>query len=159
MTATGPSPECPMCTVAAAPRDVAADGYLVAELTASVLLLGRNQAVSGYCMLISTRHVTELHHLPPPAAGAFVNDLLVAAAAVETAFTPAKLNLEIQGNQIPHLHCHIKPRYPHDAAPGRRIPHDRPVRELTEQAYVNAVDALRQALRNAQQQSERIAFG
>ncbi len=148
-----------MCVIAAAPHDAAADGYLVAGLTSSVLLLGRNQAVSGYCVLVSTRHVTELHHLPPAAAGAFVNDLLIAAAAIETAFRPAKLNLEIQGNQCPHLHCHLKPRYPDDGSPGRRIPHDSPVRELTDYAYQDAVLALRQALRHAQrQQPERITF-
>ena len=49
------------------------------------------------------------------------------ARAIETAFRPHKLNYELLGNQVPHLHWHLFPRYADDpdalqaglAGPGR----------------------------------------
>ena len=35
--------------------------------------------------------------------------------ALETCFTPHKLNYELLGNQVPHLHWHLFPRYRHDS--------------------------------------------
>ena len=33
---------------------------------------------------------------------------------METAFRPRKLNYELLGNQVPHLHWHLFPRYESD---------------------------------------------
>jgi diadenosine tetraphosphate (Ap4A) HIT family hydrolase len=38
------------------------------------------------------------------------------ARAVEQAFRPLKMNYELLGNQVPHLHWHVFPRYPDDPA-------------------------------------------
>ena len=37
------------------------------------------------------------------------------ARAIEEAFRPRKMNYELLGNQVPHLHWHLFPRYGHDA--------------------------------------------
>ena len=34
-------------------------------------------------------------------------------------YTPAKLNLMTLGNELPHLHTHVVPRYVDDSEPGR----------------------------------------
>ncbi len=36
------------------------------------------------------------------------------ARAIEDCFRPHKLNYELLGNQVPHLHWHLFPRYSHD---------------------------------------------
>jgi diadenosine tetraphosphate (Ap4A) HIT family hydrolase len=36
------------------------------------------------------------------------------AAAIEGCFSPRKLNYELLGNQVPHLHWHLFPRYASD---------------------------------------------
>jgi diadenosine tetraphosphate (Ap4A) HIT family hydrolase len=36
------------------------------------------------------------------------------AAAMESCVAPRKLNYELLGNQVPHLHWHLFPRYPQD---------------------------------------------
>jgi diadenosine tetraphosphate (Ap4A) HIT family hydrolase len=36
------------------------------------------------------------------------------ARAVEECFRPHKLNYELLGNQVPHLHWHVVPRYADD---------------------------------------------
>jgi diadenosine tetraphosphate (Ap4A) HIT family hydrolase len=36
------------------------------------------------------------------------------AKAIYDCFTPQKINYELLGNQVPHLHWHLFPRYPED---------------------------------------------
>lgn len=96
-------------------------GTTVADLEVSRLRLAANQSVPGYCILICTRHVREPYELPPAESAAFFRDLLRVGRAVETAFGAVKMNFEIQGNVVPHLHCHLKPRYYGDPAPERPI--------------------------------------
>jgi hypothetical protein len=45
-----------------------------------------------------------------------------ASRAIAAAFAPAKLNYDILGNSLPHLHTHIAPRYADDPRPGWPFP-------------------------------------
>lgn len=42
--------------------------------------------------------------------------------AVERAFEPVKLNYNLLGNSLPHLHTHVVPRYADDPRPGWPFP-------------------------------------
>ena len=37
-------------------------------------------------------------------------------------YRPLKMNYEVLGNALPHLHTHLVPRYLDDPAPGRPFP-------------------------------------
>jgi diadenosine tetraphosphate (Ap4A) HIT family hydrolase len=52
------------------------------------------------------------------AAGYWLEVIRV-ARAIERRYGPAKLNLQVLGNAVPHLHTHIVPRYVTDPDPGR----------------------------------------
>jgi diadenosine tetraphosphate (Ap4A) HIT family hydrolase len=41
--------------------------------------------------------------------------------AIEAAFSPVKLNYNVLGNSVPHLHTHIVPRYADDPRPAGRF--------------------------------------
>ena len=72
----------------------------------------------GYCLVIwRGRHVSEVTQLSDTEAGAYWEDVLRVARAVELHYTPAKLNLGMLGNELPHLHTHIVPRYVDDREP------------------------------------------
>ncbi len=74
----------------------------------------------GYCIVIwRGRHVAEPTELSATDAGLYWGDVLRVARAIELHYTPAKLNLMMLGNSIPHLHTHIVPRYLDDEDPGR----------------------------------------
>ena len=126
---------CFMCEEVAANPDQVSFGWHVADLPASRLLIAENQYVRGMCVLITRDHATEMHRLEPASAGQYMNDLLLAAAAVEKVYTPHKLNFEVLGNAIPHVHGFIKPRYLNDPIPDNRIPHDKPVVKLSPEEY------------------------
>jgi diadenosine tetraphosphate (Ap4A) HIT family hydrolase len=77
----------------------------------SVALLGTWQHYHGYCILVSRRHAAELSGLPDAERRAYLDEMCLLARAIELCFRPHKLNYELLGNQVPHLHWHLFPRY------------------------------------------------
>jgi diadenosine tetraphosphate (Ap4A) HIT family hydrolase len=49
----------------------------------------------------------------------FFDDMVRASEAIFKTFTPDKMNYEIQGNQVPHLHFHLIPRRNSDSVSAR----------------------------------------
>ena len=75
----------------------------------------------GYVCLVAKRHVREPFELPEPEREAFWRDVDRVAAAMSAGLRPDKLNYEIHGNTLPHLHLHLFPRWQGDAFAGRPI--------------------------------------
>ena len=55
-------------------------------------------------------------------AAGYGRDVLRVGRALEEAFSPVKLNYDVLGNSVPHLHTHIVPRYAEDPRPGWPFP-------------------------------------
>lgn len=111
-------PNCPMCkTVAVLDRAGSAD--VVWQFPHSVAVVGPWQFYSGYCVLLAREHATELSQLGKTRT-AFLDEMSLLARAVEECFQPHKLNYELLGNLVPHLHWHVFPRYADD--PERLLP-------------------------------------
>jgi diadenosine tetraphosphate (Ap4A) HIT family hydrolase len=108
-----PDDECPLCRKLAVLHELPA-GEVVWHFPHSVALLGPWQYYQGYCLLVCRRHATELHRLGDGERRAYLDEMCLLARAVSEAFQPDKLNYELLGNQVPHLHWHLFPRYPHD---------------------------------------------
>lgn len=105
---------CPICDEGG-PRDV------LAELSATWATAGREAALPGYVCVVSKIHVTEPYELRGSARSAFWDEVSLVAEAVQHATGSPKLNYEIHGNTIPHLHLHLFPRYPGDPYEGQPI--------------------------------------
>lgn len=105
---------CPICR-RGAPTNV------VAELEASWVTMGEDTALRGAAALFFRRHAVELHHLSETEGAAFMRDARRLSAALQTATGAAKMNYEMHGNTIPHLHMHFFPRYRDDPFRGRPI--------------------------------------
>jgi diadenosine tetraphosphate (Ap4A) HIT family hydrolase len=112
--------DCPFCQKLTHLGELPAE-EVVWQFARSVALLGDWQIYPGYCVLVARRHATELHHLPDGDRRAFLDELCLLAAAVESAFHPRKLNYELLGNQVPHLHWHVFPRSHDDPDPLRPV--------------------------------------
>jgi diadenosine tetraphosphate (Ap4A) HIT family hydrolase len=95
---------CPFC------RDGKPKGT-IAELAVTFLTTSERAAMRGYCCLVLKRHVIELHDLAADEAVLLMQDIRRVSHAVQQIMQPIKLNHEIHGNTIPHLHVHIFPRY------------------------------------------------
>lgn len=72
---------------------------------------------------------------PPEEQMCFFQDLVRAARALDRAFAPTKMNINLLGNLVPHLHAHLVPRYYGDPAPGRPIDPGLRVVTLTPDGY------------------------
>jgi len=115
-------PPCPMC------RRWESDAELrIAEFDHSYVILNRDQFFPGYTLLFSKSHVTELFHLPPQVRGELMEEVSRTAKALFTVFRPDKINYELLGNMVPHMHWHLVPRFATEKAWPRPIwaePHD-----------------------------------
>ena len=109
---------CPIC-MQGRPTSV------IGELEVSWVSMGEKApALPGTCALFFRRHVVELHELGPAEAAAYMRDIQRLSRVLQAATEAIKLNYEVHGNTIPHLHMHFFPRYPGDPFEGGPInPH------------------------------------
>jgi diadenosine tetraphosphate (Ap4A) HIT family hydrolase len=85
--------------------------------------LQRAAVQRGYTIVIwRGRHVAEPTELTDDEAVAFWRELLHVGRGLERVLEPVKLNYDLLGNSLPHLHVHVVPRYADDPRPGWPFP-------------------------------------
>jgi diadenosine tetraphosphate (Ap4A) HIT family hydrolase len=94
---------------------------ILLELDTSWVTVNEDALMRGYACLVFRRHVVEFHELSEAEGAAFMRDVRRLSAAVQHVTGAVKLNYEVHGNSIPHLHMHFYPRYPGDPFEGRPI--------------------------------------
>jgi diadenosine tetraphosphate (Ap4A) HIT family hydrolase len=83
----------------------------IAELRHCYVTLNRDQFFPGYCFVFTKDHVTELFHLDPGSRHGVIDEVNAVAAALSKVYRPTKINYELLGNMVPHMHWHIVPRF------------------------------------------------
>ena len=68
------------------------------------------------------RHVVEPTELSDEEAVAYGREVLAVGRALETTFSAVKMNYNLLGNWVPHLHTHVVPRYARRPASGLALP-------------------------------------
>ena len=86
----------------------------VAELDYCYVVLNRDQFFTGYCFVFAKAHVTELFHLDVTTRQGIIEEVNAVAAALSRVFNPTKINYELLGNMVPHMHWHLVPRFSDD---------------------------------------------
>ena len=135
--------DCPMCTKWLDEPDLR-----VVELDRTCVLLNRDQFFTGYCFVVAKDHVTELFHLDPAERAAVMKEVTAVAAAVTAVFRPDKVNYELLGNMVPHMHWHVVPRFRSDPLWPRPIwaePHEEVLLSAAE--YAERIQIIRSVLR------------
>ena len=125
---------------------------IVAGQLSDAYLVRQDVGQRGYAVVIwRGRHVADPTELTEDEASAYFAEVLRVGRAIEAHCHPIKMNFEMLGNSLPHLHTHVVPRYLDDGEPGhpahfmRTDMRDAPL--LPEQAYTRDVAALRELLR------------
>lgn len=70
---------------------------------------------AGYCRVIWQAHVREMTDLAPADQQHLFAVVLAVEAQLRELMQPTKINLASLGNQVPHLHWHVIPRFIDDA--------------------------------------------
>jgi diadenosine tetraphosphate (Ap4A) HIT family hydrolase len=110
--------------------------------------LQRADVQRGYTIVIwRGRHVAEPTELGDGEAALFWLELLRVGRALEGHLRPVKVNYQLLGNELPHLHAHVVPRYADDPKPGWPFPFPEEERAPIEaELYTSDVGALRSLL-------------
>lgn len=74
-----------------------------------------NSDYPGFTRVIWNEHVREWSDLDEAARARLLHVLFLVERAIRQELAPDKMNLASLGNQVPHLHWHLVPRYRDDA--------------------------------------------
>jgi diadenosine tetraphosphate (Ap4A) HIT family hydrolase len=124
-----PDASCPMCEMLAGLKS--SDEYRsphgatvtrkIADLPSAIAILGHDQYYRGYTLVVARTHASELFHVSERESMQYFSDMLRVARAIAAAFEPRKMNYELLGNTVAHLHWHLFPRYADDPNPQRPV--------------------------------------
>ncbi len=64
------------------------------------------------------RHVAEPTEFIDDEAATYMREVFTVGRAIEQVMQPVKMNYNLLGNAVPHLHTHVVPRYADDPKPG-----------------------------------------
>jgi diadenosine tetraphosphate (Ap4A) HIT family hydrolase len=134
---------CPMCAQGRPDETEYGARFFAGEV--SDAYLQRRNIQRGYSVIIwRGRHVAEPTDLSEDEAAQYWWEVLEAGRRIEQRLQPVKLNYNILGNELPHLHTHVVPRYADDPKPGWPFPFpdDDPGR-LDDDAFRRDLEALR----------------
>ncbi len=100
--------------------------HFIADLGLSKVYLHDDQFFPGWTVVVFQRHATELFHLAPTERFQLIEEVTRVAHALTETYAAKKINYELLGNQLPHIHWHVIPRLADDPAPLEpvwRVPH------------------------------------
>lgn len=113
--------DCPMCEEGR--PDSTRDGLRFHAGKVSDAYLRRPGIQRGLSVVIwRGRHVAEPTELDRDESLRSWREVLLVGRALEDVFHPVKLNYDLLGNSVPHLHTHVVPRYADDPRPGWPFP-------------------------------------
>ena len=114
---------CKVCT-----GEWPAKDYKISELGLSVAYLHEDQFFPGWTVLVLKRHATELFDLTREERSQLIEEVTEVARTLAVVFDAVKINYELFGNKVPHIHWHIIPRLADDPDPRETVwavKHDR----------------------------------
>ncbi len=110
---------CPICTGDVARNPGAAPPHsMLAETPILWVFAEEVGTLPGYACVCCKRHVVEPYELSPQEQIEFFQDSMLVAQGLADVLRPVKMNYEIHGNTVPHLHMHLFPRTPGDVYVG-----------------------------------------
>ena len=90
----------------------------VCTLSVSTLYLFKEQTYHGRCNVVFNKHTGNLFDLSDSDLQSFILDISKAAKAINSAFSPDKINYGSYADKMQHLHMHIVPKYENGATWG-----------------------------------------
>lgn len=136
---------CPLCT--AHGTDDNGHGVRVLAGTHADVYVQRLDWTRGYAIAIwNGPHVAEPTDLSDQDTVAYWREVLRAGRAIERHYRPVKMNYQLLGNAVPHLHTHIVPRHATDPTPGQPLAFPTHNRKQDESSLQDQVEALKRLL-------------
>lgn len=124
-----------------------ADGplHVIAEFETCWATAAPEAPLPGYVCVVAHGHYNEPFEMPADERTSFWRDVMTIAAAVNEFVQPVKMNYEIHGNTLPHVHVHLFPRQPDDPFVGGPIDPRHPSFVRTDKELKELAQAMRHA--------------
>ncbi|MEY4704744.1 MAG: hypothetical protein RL042_940 [Nitrospirota bacterium] len=122
------------------------EDHFIADLGLSKAYLHDDQFFPGWTVIVFKRHATELFHLAPTERIQLMEEVSLVAKTLAQVYGAKKINYELLGNQLPHIHWHVIPRLASDRAPLE------PVWRIQHEAMALAAADLQQQIQQIQKQ-------
>jgi diadenosine tetraphosphate (Ap4A) HIT family hydrolase len=134
---------CPMCAQGRPDETPYGTRFFAGDV--SDAYLQRENVQRGYTVVVwRGRHVAEPTELTADEAARYWLEVVEVGRRIERRLEPVKLNYQLLGNALPHLHTHVMPRYADDPKPGWPLPHPEVSRPpIDEELFRRDVEALR----------------
>jgi diadenosine tetraphosphate (Ap4A) HIT family hydrolase len=125
------------------------EDHFIADLGLSKAYLHDDQFFPGWTVVVFKRHATELFHLSSTERLQLMEEVSLVAQLLAQVYAARKINYELLGNQLPHIHWHLIPRLTDDPAPLKPVwvvQHD--LKLLSEADLRSTVQLLQEALQS-----------
>ncbi len=93
------------------------EDHFIADCGLTRAYLHEDQFFPGWTVLVLKQHATELFDLARGDRSQLIEEVSAVAALLARQWTAVKINYELLGNQLPHIHWHVIPRLAQDPAP------------------------------------------
>jgi diadenosine tetraphosphate (Ap4A) HIT family hydrolase len=123
------------------------ESHFITDLGLSKAYLHDDQFFPGWTVVVFKRHATELFHLSSTDRIQLMEEVSLVAQSLAHVYEARKINYELLGNQLPHIHWHLIPRLTDDPAPLEPVwvvQHD--LKRLSESDIRSAVQLLQEAI-------------
>jgi len=119
----------------------------ICKLEVSTLYLFKEQTYRGRCLVAYNDHKSEIFNLNEEQRSRYMEDVSRAAAALNKAFSPHKINYGAYADKMTHLHFHIVPKY--EDGPGfggtfEMMPKDKVL--LKDEEYTQLINLIKENL-------------
>ncbi len=98
---------CPLCEEAG--------GELIWQDAQLRVILAHEPEYPGFCRVIWQEHLAEMSDLSEADQTHMLRVVIAVERVLRAVMAPSKVNLASLGNQVPHLHWHVIPRFADDA--------------------------------------------
>jgi len=95
--------------------------HKIADLELAAAYLFEDQFFPGWTVLVLKRHATELFDLTREERSQLMEEVTEVSRTLAVVFDAVKINYELLGNQLPHIHWHLIPRLADDPAPREAV--------------------------------------
>jgi diadenosine tetraphosphate (Ap4A) HIT family hydrolase len=119
----------------------------IREFETSIAYLHDDQYFPGWTLLVLKRHATELWQLAPAERARLIEEVTEVSRALAEEFSSIKMNYELLGNQVGHVHWHLIPRVAGDPVPTMPVwVHEHPRRTLSDAERDERIARIRRRL-------------
>ena len=122
--------------------------HVIAETSMVRAVSNEQVTITGYVCVTCKKHAIEPFELTVEEQREFWTDSMLIAQGVADVIRPIKMNYEIHGNTMPHLHMHLFPRIPGDVYVGYPI-HNRATFDHSSEDLENLKQGIIKRLRKA----------